>query len=156
MAFAAMDSFDMSTFDSHEDRYCRARLELEIRRIKNDHGASYQAYLTAKSQQEEMKAHLEKIQQLAGSQSNQLQAYVTELQEALASQSSLLDQMLKSIPPLARKSSAAAELADKVFGIPELLERILLNLPTNTLLKVQQVNRHFFDATQASPRIQMQ
>jgi hypothetical protein len=56
---------------------------------------------------------------------------------------------------MARKPPNSDELAEKLFSIPEMLERILFYLSPADLLRVQQVSRQFFEATEASPKLQM-
>ena len=137
--------------------HCR-KMELEYIRIRNDfsdHELSYKAYEDAQNQRQSMQAHLEKIQQLVGAEGGQLQLHLKALQDGLASQSSSLDKLVKSVPPMARRPPNVDELADRVFSIPELLERILVNLTAGDLLLAMQVNHQFFNAIDASPRIQM-
>lgn len=73
----------------------------------------------------------------------------------LATQHSHLDKLVRSVPPMARKPPNSDELAEKLFSIPEMLERILLYLSPADLLRAQQVSRQFFQAIQASPKLQM-
>lgn len=134
-------------------------LTLFLDRMRNDfkdHESSYKAYEDCQNQRQSMQTHLDKITQLVGAEgSGQIQTHLKALQDALASQSSALDTMIKSIPPAARRPAAASDLADKVFSIPELLERILLNLSAGDLLHIMLLNHHFFDTIEGSPRIQM-
>lgn len=51
----------------------------------------------------------------------------------IATQSNATEKMMQYIPYEARRTKAAAALADKVFGTPELLERILLSVNTYTV-----------------------
>jgi len=48
----------------------------------------------------------------------------------------------------------ARDIAQKVFDIPEILERILLKLDAAKALKAQRVNRQFFDAIEKSVNLQ--
>ena len=133
---------------------------LEIARNRNefnDHGKSYAAYLGAQEERRSMHTHLDSLIRLiepAVGQSDEVQRHLKAIRDGLSSQQSYLDQLVKSVPPMARKPPNANILAEKVFNIPELLEKILLHLTPADLLRVQRVSHLFFNATEGSPKIQ--
>ena len=122
-----------------------------------EHGKSYNAYLAAQEERRSMQTHLDGLIQLIepdASQSAEIQRHLKAIRDGLSTQQSHLDQLVKSVPPMARKPPNADELAEKVFNIPELLEKILLYLSPVDLLRVQRVSHLFFNATEGSPKIQ--
>jgi hypothetical protein len=133
---------------------------LEIARNRNefrDHGKSYNAYLAAQDEGRSMQTHLDSLVQLIepeADQSAEIQRHLKAIRDGLSTQQSHLDQLVESVPPMARKPPTTDELAEKVFNIPELLEKILLYLSPADLLRVQRVSHLFFNATEGSPKIQ--
>ena len=130
-----------------------ARIQNEFK----DHESAYAAYLAAQEQYQSIQAHLDSLTQVlepAFQGSHEAQKHIQALKQGLIEQQSNLEKIVQSVPPVARKPPGATQLGEKLFAIPELLERILLYLQTTDLLRVQQVNHAFFDATQSSPKIQ--
>lgn len=73
----------------------------------------------------------------------------------VATQSNATEKMMQYIPYEARRTRAAAALADKVFGTPELLERILLSVNTFTAFYAcYTVSKTFKNTIQGSLKLQ--
>ncbi|KAK5127052.1 hypothetical protein LTR85_008411 [Meristemomyces frigidus] len=83
-----------------------------------------------------------------------LAALVTAAKRELDHAAASMPALLQQITVEERTSPATALVAEKVFEIPELFERILCNLDITDLLKAQQVNHRFFETIQSSPMLQ--
>ena len=76
------------------------------------------------------------------------------VKEDLAVQGDATDWLLNYIPREFRRPPAAAALAQKVFGTPELLERILTFVDTRTAFHANRVSKDFSNTIQGSSSLQ--
>lgn len=65
-----------------------------------------------------------------------------------------IEEQLEDIPPLLRPTDASARKSLQVFGIPELLETILVNLSPEELWSAQYINKTFNAMVRTSLEIQ--
>jgi hypothetical protein len=85
-----------------------------------------------------------------------LRTLISDTTDDLAKSQQATTALLELIPPEQRLTESAARVRQRVFDIPEMLERILSFLSLRDLLNVQQVNRQFFDSISASPKLKRQ
>lgn len=96
---------------------------------------------------------MRRITEESGS-SEHLADLVKAAQSELAGATASLPPLLRLIPADERTSPASKLIAARTFSIPELFERILINLNLSGLLRAQQVSHQFFDNIQSSPNLQ--
>lgn len=115
--------------------------------------SAYAGYLIVQQKQQSARDLLASLQRELASHGHLTKAAACLLDSAsgeLEAACSTTSDLLPHIPPHARVSPAAEIVSAKVFSIPELIERILLELDVYELLTAQRVSRVFFDAIQGS------
>lgn len=83
-----------------------------------------------------------------------VKALVDGVKEDLGAQTLAMQNMMETIAYEHRRPTAAAASATKVFGTPELLERILLWTNTRTTFDCYRVSKDFYNTIQGSPKLQ--
>ena len=76
------------------------------------------------------------------------------IEHAAQQVTNFIKQCARAIPMNVRPSPRAAAVAMKTFGLPEIAERILLNLEPLDLLRIQQVNTTMLSTITQSPNLQ--
>ncbi|KAK4623603.1 hypothetical protein CLAFUW4_05464 [Fulvia fulva] len=85
---------------------------------------------------------------------SEVQKTLGSLQSKVATNKKFLDRVRSVIPSDRKPSDRSRVKALEVFGTPELLEHILLQLPPSDILRSQQVSRSWRDGVDGSVRIQ--
>lgn len=119
--------------------------------------AAYEALSDAESAQKSLLRRFDALAALIPAEvasANGVQALLEGVKEDISAQSYATGFMIRYIPREFRKPAAAAALAQKVFGAPELLEKILCLVDPRTAFEANRVNKDFFHTIEGSRILQ--
>lgn len=123
----------------------------------DQHEAAYQALSAAERAQASLLRRFEALAALVPAdlaEHQGVQSLLKGAKEDVATQSHATRGMLNYIPREFRRPDSAGLLAQKVFGTPELLEKILLLTDTRTAFESMRVSRDFFNTIEGSLKLQ--
>ncbi|CAK1364127.1 unnamed protein product [Cercospora beticola] len=106
-----------------------------------------------KAHEDGLSRSLALLEAIPGTQivAQQLRTEIRAVQSSAAALHTHLDRMWGLLPLLMRPADGA--LAEKVFGTPELLEEILMYLPTRQKLACMRVQRKWYQAVEGSVKL---